>query len=256
MEGRKGVSVQPAQPVEPGEPGVPGASMAGYWRCREEQQPWYADMPSQVAIGALPEEGRTWRFFSALGAALLLLWAPRRWLAACGNLNGARAAVAAVAALRHGGNLAALLLAFHLALQTSSLHYRIVGAVRGAPASAAADVMLLTAAVLFLKPLLIYQAPQSLPGGAPPPSANRVHHIHHRLLQEPAKNNSPAVPVAYGLATALSAPCVGLLTVGFLLAALVSLDGYASALVWLLGTATYLRSMLGEGSANTLPRKL
>ena len=188
-----------------------------------------------------------------MGATLLLLWAPRRWLAACGNLNGARAAVAAV---RHVGNLAALLLAFHLALQASSLHYRIVGAVRGAPATAAAGVMLLTAVVLYLKPLLIYQVPPSLPGGAPPPSANRVHHIHHRLLQEPAKNNSPAVPVAYGLATALSAPCVGLLTVGFLLAALVSLDGYASALVWLLGTATYLRSMLGEGSANTLPRKL
>ena len=191
-------------------------------------------MPSQVAIGALPEEGRTWRFFSALGAALLLLWAPRRWLAACGNLNGARAAVAA---LRHGGNLAALLLAFHLALQASSLYYRFVGAVRGAPASAAADVMLLTVAVLFLKPLLIYQVPPSLPGGAPPPSANRVHHIHHRLLQEPAKNTSPAVHVVYGLDTALSAPCVALLTVGLLLAALVSSDDYATALVWLLGAA-------------------
>ena len=73
MEDRKGVSVQPAQPVEPGEPGVPGASMAGYWWCREEQQPRCEDMQSHVAIGALPEEGRTWRF-SALGAALLLMW--------------------------------------------------------------------------------------------------------------------------------------------------------------------------------------
>ena len=32
------------------------------------------NLQSHVAIGALPEEGRTWRFFSALGAALRLLW--------------------------------------------------------------------------------------------------------------------------------------------------------------------------------------
>ncbi|MPC12532.1 GPI ethanolamine phosphate transferase 3 [Portunus trituberculatus] len=184
-----------------------------FWRCREEQH-WCIPGQAQVPLSGLPQHLHNWRYFTSVLLLAVAVWLPRRWLLLCGNLNGGRASVLLA---RIVPVVCGVLVAVWWAIQAviSAHNLDIWGHVIPPRVIYAATVVHM--AMLACMPLLIYKVPSTTGRKSRPPVSDNpntlIPHLCHTLMEQYRRQDSkgPAIPVVYGLATALSAPTVAVL---------------------------------------------
>lgn len=210
---------------------------SSYWKCREEQ-PWC--VPSQVhtpMIG-LPESFRNWRYFTSLFALVLLVWLPRRWLTMCGNLNGSRLGVLLVI---YVPIITGVFVAAHWAMQAAPLQNSPLSEHIVVPPRLTFAVTMSFAIALYFIPLLIYEVPPKKNFG---PVVNHpygfVPQVYHKLVEKYHDGNSKSsnIPIVYGLATAVSAPLISIVTALLVVLTMLAGDGLAPAVLILVISAT------------------
>lgn len=210
---------------------------SSYWKCREEQ-PWCVPSQAHTPMIGLPESFRNWRYFTSLFALVLLVWLPRRWLIMCGNLNGSRLGVLLV---NYVPVITGVFVAAHWALQAAPLQNSPLSEHVVVPPRLTFAVTILFAVTLFCIPLLIYEVPPKKSFG---PVVNHpygfVPQVYHKLIEKYHDGNSKNsnIPVVYGLATAVSAPVVSIVTALLVVLTMLAGDGLAPAVLVLVVTAT------------------
>ncbi|XP_069170942.1 GPI ethanolamine phosphate transferase 3-like isoform X1 [Procambarus clarkii] len=213
---------------------------AWFWKCREEQT-WCTPSQVHITMTGLPQESRNWRYFTSLFALTLLVWLPRRWLLMCGNMNGSRVGIILYNSIPV---VCGVLIAAHWALQAaptlqnSNLNKYVVF-----PSRITYALTLMYVAALYIVPLFIYEVPPSknktsIQSVMDNPSA-LIPQLCKTLVAKYNMGNKKScnIPIVYGLATAVSAPLVAVLTVVWVVLAMVAGDGLTPAMVLLFVSA-------------------
>ncbi|KAG7158210.1 GPI ethanolamine phosphate transferase 3-like [Homarus americanus] len=211
-----------------------------FWKCREEQS-WCTPGQVHTPMTGLPQSLRNWRYFTSLFALILLVWLPRRWLLMCGNMNGSRLGVILYNSVPV---VCGVLVAGHWALQAApTLHNLKVNEYVVILPRISYALALIYTAILYLVPLLIYEVPPSksktnIQSVMENPSA-LIPRLCQTLVEKYKSDGQKGsnIPIVYGLATAVSAPLVTVLTVTLVVIVMVAGDGIAPAVVFLLLTA-------------------
>ncbi|XP_068204491.1 GPI ethanolamine phosphate transferase 3 [Palaemon carinicauda] len=208
-----------------------------FWKCREEQ-PWCVPGQVHTTLAGLPQVMRNWRYFTSIFSVFLLTWLPRHWLMMCGSLNGSKLGVVLV---RKIPAICSILVASHWALQavpslqSSPLRMYVV-----LPPLLTYFFAVFLIAILFFVPLLVYEVPP-IKNDIGPVTENPytcIPQLYHSLKAKYSSDNSKrqSIPIVYGLATAVSAPLVGALTVLLIVVVLLAGDGVSPGILLLVGT--------------------
>ncbi|KAK8726328.1 hypothetical protein OTU49_010212 [Cherax quadricarinatus] len=211
-----------------------------FWKCREEQT-WCIPNQIHIPMTGLPQELRNWRYFTSLFALILLVWLPRRWLLMCGNMNGSRLGVMLFNCVPV---VCVVFIAAHWALQAAPAHHNSnINDYVVFPPRINYALTLMYIALLYIEPLLIYEVPPSktktsIQSVMDNPSV-LIPQLCKTLVEKYNVGNkrSSNIPIVYGLATAVSAPLVTVLTVILIIIVMVAGDGVTPAVVLLLVTA-------------------
>ncbi|XP_071549633.1 GPI ethanolamine phosphate transferase 3 isoform X2 [Panulirus ornatus] len=211
-----------------------------FWKCREEQS-WCSPSQVHTPMTGLQQSLRNWRYFTSLFSLILLVWLPRRWLLMCGNLNGSRLGVILFNSVPV---MCGVLVAAYWALQASpTLHNVNISEYVVIPPRVNYALTLVYVTAFYFLPLLIYELPQSNTRTSMQLLLDNPNILIPKLCQtlmekyNEGNQRTSSVPVVYGLATAVSAPLVSLLTVILVVIVMVAGDGFTPAVVLLLVTA-------------------
>ena len=208
-----------------------------FWKCREEQ-PWCEPGHIHTSLSGLPRDMRNWRYFSSLLSLVMLTWLPRQWLLMCGNFNGTKLGVVLV---RKIPVICGILIASHWALQAVPL-------VQGSPLRMYVVIpplltyflALFLVAVLFFVPMMIFEVPpvKNEVAVAADNPYNCIPQLYHSLKAKYGTDSpKKSIPIVYGLATAVSAPLIGAITVLLLVVVLLAGDGIAPGILIIIGSA-------------------
>ncbi|XP_076050603.1 phosphatidylinositol glycan anchor biosynthesis class O isoform X2 [Oratosquilla oratoria] len=203
---------------------------SAFWKCREEQN-WCQPNHLHTVMPGLPQDARGPRLLWAAAAALVLAWAPCKWLAHCGNANGSHLSVQIA---RVGPWLCSALTIGFWALQAAPLE-RLDTALLAyvvLPPRFLFAVVAVSITLILMTPHLVYQVPPTATTTTTTSQLEVMVPQLVRALQEQQEHRRRP-PVVYGLATAVSAPCVLVAALIVPLLSVLAGDGATPALVLL-----------------------
>ncbi|KAK7067880.1 hypothetical protein SK128_027756 [Halocaridina rubra] len=211
-----------------------------FWKCREEQS-WCTPSEIHTTMAGLPHTSRNWRYFTSLFSLILISWLPRQWLVMCGNMNGSKIGIFITKTIPV---LCSILIAGHWALQAVPLSpnspikiYVVI------PPLVTYALVLLSIIFIFIAPLMVYEVPPSRTeiSSVSDNPYMCIPQLYHSLKAKYGTDGSKKqnIPIVYGLATALSAPMISVVTFVLMIVVLLAGDGLSPGiLILMIATAT------------------